>query len=137
MTDTKTSDPEFEKLQEFVKKRIEIQDHEEAIARLKGECAEIEDDAMKWFESNGIQNINMMGRTAYINRQTYAAKTDTFDLERAMLRLEECGFEDCARKNIVWQSLSARFREIGDEVPEELSQDFRVSEKFNIKLRKA
>jgi len=136
MTDNQSADPAFNALQEFVKKRIEIKTHEETIERLKQECGELEDRAMKWFETHGVQNINMLDRVAFIKRQVFAAKAEGFDAERAVSRLKEGGFEDCAKETIGWQTLSARFREIGEELPLTLQEDFRMSEKYSIQVRK-
>ena len=126
------------KLKKYVDLITEIKSHEEAIKKLKGDCLSIEEDAMKFFEENGVQNIKIGDRTAYVKKSSFAAFADeTIDRDVGIAVLKNSGFSEFAKESINWQALSAALREYGaDSIPEELGGTFRLSEKFTIGMRK-
>ena len=105
---------------------------------LRQERDKLEARLIDEFCDAGVQNMNIAGRTAYMETRTWIKAQDP---EEAKNILKKMGWDDCL--NVGTQRLSARYREY--ETPEEfwavvgpaLQEALFVDEVTKIKTRKA
>lgn len=110
---------------------------------------EIEGTLMDKMSENGVQNINTGERTIYIHRQYWAGYKSS--REELVEKLKQTGLDEYVRENYNTHSLSAfvreRIEEYEDEhgpindpekvLPEPLREEMKVSERVQLRSRKA
>lgn len=117
---------------------------------IKEQREKIEEILMEKMSENGIQNINAGDRTIYIHRQYWAgAKKEREQLVQA---LKDIGMQDYVKENYNTHSISAWVRERIEEyenendtvvddpievLPEELQEEMKISEKVQLRSRRA
>lgn len=104
---------------------------------MKAEADALEGDLVDMFGEAGMQNINIDGKTVYLNRTTFAQRkpgVTTDDIKAALLA---SGNGDLITETINANTLSAFVRELLDDdnpkgLPEELEEILELGERFRI-----
>jgi len=97
------------------------------------------------FETTGKSKVSMNGETVFLKKDIYAglAKDDSgnpISQADAMQALKDAGLEEFCAEKINTPSLTAYFRELGEdgkELPSELEGKFVINEVFKISSRKS
>ena len=137
----------------YVKLNAKKKELEDKVKAIKVQIASMEEGMIKYFQDHGLQNLNSGGNTVYLQRTLFASLTDK---EAAHAKLREHGHGELVIDNVNGNQLSAWVRErIADhekENPDEISTDdlnkkldlpkdlqdlIRVTEKFSVRVRKS
>jgi len=117
---------------------------------IKEQREKIEEILMEKMSENGIQNINAGDRTIYIHRQYWAGAKN--EREQLVQALKDIGMQDYVKENYNTHSISAWVRERIEEyenendtvvddpieiLPEELQEEMKISEKVQLRSRRA
>ncbi len=137
----------------YVKLNQKKKELEDKVKAIKVQIAAMEEGMIKYFQDHGLQSLNSSGSTVYLQRQLFASLTDK---EAAHAKLREHGHGELVNDNVNSQQLSAWIRELiadhdkknPDEIstedlnkkldlPKDLQDLIRVTEKFSVRVRKA
>lgn len=116
-------------------------------SELNGKLSDVEDRLKKLtpilldeFAQAGVQRITVDGKTIYHSRRVWVGRADGVDLEEFMDVLREEGLGDLVKASVNSQTISAWYREqedLGEPIPDRLSEVMKVSEVFDLGVRKA
>lgn len=123
--------------------------HEEQAEELAGQIAELESKLMASFVERGVDRVTMDGQTVWIDRKLWAG-AENGDSQATCAALAEAGLGDFVKPGFNVQQLSSWVRElekaagrklpqdqVKDLLPEPLRPFVRITEKYNLRVRKA
>lgn len=107
---------------------------------MKEEADKLEVELVEMFANAGLQNLNVDGRTIYLNRTTYAQRLPGMgaaDVEDALLK---AGMGDLIKTTVNAQTLNAAVRELVDVdnapgLPDPLAAVLTLGERFSVRVR--
>jgi len=128
-----------ERLREFTSLEKEKKNLEYELEKVKKKIANISQPIMDEFADKGIKNINIDGRTVYIERKVWAKIADDKTKEEAIQAIKDAGYEILVSEGYNSQQLSSLLRELerSGKFPEEFKGVIEASEVFKLKSRKA
>lgn len=133
----------FERFIKIEEEKIAL---EEKLKSVKAKRDDLADKIMSSFEKQGIDNIRINGRTVYIQRQIWAGHNG--DKQATCDAFKDAGLDEYISDNFNTQQISAYVREFeGDSVltmdellsklPKQIQGAIKLTEKFQVKTRKA
>jgi hypothetical protein len=119
----------------------ELKKQHEGDAKELGEKIEkLEARLLKQFTDAGVSKITVNGRTLWVDRKLWAGAKDG-NTARAIKALRAAKLGEFCNETLNVQGLSAYVRERDDSgetpVPEKLANAISVTEKYNVRVRKA
>jgi len=130
---------EFESVKEFTELEKEKKKLEYELEKVKKRIATISPAIMDQFADNGIKNLNIHGRTVFIERKIWAKISETKTKEEAIEAIKDAGFGILVSEGYNSHQLSSLLREFdkdGKEFPEQFKGVIEASEVFKLKSRK-
>ena len=131
---------EFESVKEFTELETEKKLLEYELEKVKKRINEISPGIMDQFADNGIKNLNMNGRSVFIERKLWAKISDGKTKEEAIEAIKDAGYGILVSEGYNSQQLSSLLREFdknGKDLPEQFKEVIEASEVFKLKSRKA
>lgn len=128
------------KLARFVELHKEKRDLESKLKRVDNELGGLEPILREQFANAGIQNMNMNGLCTYVNRSVYPKYRDGMERGDVIEALKADGLSDILKEDYNSQTFNALIRDIessGRGLPENLAMVVEISEKFELRTRKA
>ncbi|HEA30708.1 MAG TPA: hypothetical protein ENH91_12095 [Leeuwenhoekiella sp.] len=97
------------------------------------------------FEKNGTQSVKQKGRLVYLHNQIWAGRQDDVDIVDAIAGLKKARLgKRYIKESVDMDKLHTLFRGLADEapdgkpeIPENLKDFFKATEKFSIRSKKA
>ena len=135
-----------EKLRRYVELDKRKADLKAELSDINSEMDTLEEVLLTQFEQDGIQNMNIDGRTVYLHRQLWASAEDK-DNERATQALKAAGLGDMVAERFNTQTLSSWVREqvaladdddlddLFDALPDEFRGAIKVAERHQLRTR--
>lgn len=146
----------IENLKRYVALEEVVAELERQLAGHKKDAEELEQSIMEDFISDGIQSINLTGRTVFLKEDIFVSPSAEENGRRAVAEaLKQTGHADLVESSYNANSLTALCREmieqrraeaeereeifddLGSALPEPLRVTLRVSQRFKIQSRKA
>lgn len=131
---------EMVKVKEFIRLQAEEDCLEKQLKEVKGKLGTVEKELLDEFSREGVQNININGRTVYLSRKVVARpKGGRKEVIEALIAAGLADFIN-TDPNYNTQSLDAYIRgqeENGQGIPEPLQSVLEVTELFFVRSRKA
>lgn len=122
---------------EAVKQYIALTEQKRALAadlrNVQEQLDSLEPTILDEMTQQGVSRISADGHTAYMRCQTWARPIPGHTID-AVHALEALGLTNCIATNA--QSLSALFREKGDDLPEEFRNMFELTDRVSLNIRK-
>ncbi len=130
----------MESVREFAELEKEKKKLEYELEKVKKRISAISPNIMDQFADNGIKNLNVDGRTIFIERKIWAKISDEKTKEEAIEAIKDAGYKILVSEGYNSQQLSSLLREFdknGKDLPEQFKGVIEASEVFKLKSRKA
>ena len=127
-----------EKVRQYVELDKEKKELKSKLNIIQGVLTNLEEDVLEAFIEEGATSITVAGRTVSPRVQVWVSPKDG-DYETACKALEAAGLGQFTGKRFNTQTVSSYVREIlseGDELPPELADVLKVTERHTISVRK-
>ncbi len=155
-----TGGMDFSLVREFVAETIRLKEVEKQLKADKADLEGKKQAILDGFAEQGVGQIRIDGKTVYTHRQLWAGKADALDASGEPLKekgkaikvdndeyidaIKAAGLEHMVKETVAASTLSSWVREIDQEdddglpvLPPELVGMVKVTEKFDVRVRKA
>ena len=127
------------RVKRFVELDGEIDRADAALKALKEERAQLVDQLLDGFADAGMTNVTIGNHTVYTTRQTWAG-VDPEKKEEAKEALRAYGLDAFVKEQVNSQQLSAwvrERREADEGIPPAIADVIRITEKWDVRVRRA
>lgn len=136
-------------LKEFVELSGKIKKMAAELKELERQKRSLEEPISEMLVEAGVTNIKIDGHTIYLHTQIWASATDIItmtgevvgkDYERSVNALKDAGYADMVETRFNTQRVSAMIRELvrnGEEIPEVLEDNLKITEKVQPRARRS
>lgn len=109
---------------------------------LKEERIELEKELVAMFAENGLQNLNVDGRTVFLHRTVFAQRKPGATAEDVVAALVADGAGDLVKRNVNANTLSAWVRELTEDddaegLPPHVAEVLEPGERFSVRVNAA
>lgn len=143
VVDEADSDDEHPLDVEKVRRYQRLRDAEKAAdterEALKEEADKLQAELISMFASNGLQNLNVDGRTVYLHRSVYAQRKEGVTAEDVIAALIADGEGDLVKPTVNGNTLSAWVRELTEDddaagLPEHAAEVLEPGERYSVRI---
>jgi len=109
---------------------------ERELKQVKGGLTKLEAPVLEYFADQGVQSVNVEGRTLSLRKEVWAKQRGDFSNEERMVLVQAAGYPELVKESVNTNTLSSLFRERMaeglDAVPAKLACCYEASESYKI-----